>query len=202
MPSEEGEITVLLGKWKQGETAAFDCLMPLVYPRLREIATGYMRRERDPGLMQPTALVNEFYLRLVNQRKACWDDRRHFYTFAARLMRMILIDHAREAQAQMRGGRRERIPLSEEMAWVAIDSAELVDLNRALDELALLDERKVRIVELRCFLGCTAEETGDLMEFSTATVDREMRFIRSWLYRRLHPEADAQGFPGAATVEP
>jgi RNA polymerase sigma factor (TIGR02999 family) len=183
-----GEITLLLGKWREGESAAFNQLMPLVYPRLHEIATGYLRRERDAGVLQPTVLVHEFYLRLVNQRKVNWESRRHFYTFAARLMRMILIDHAREVQARIRGGDLTRIPLSEELAWVAIDSVELIDLNRVMEELAKLDERKVRLVELRCFLGCTAEETAELMEISTATVDREMRFIRSWLYRQLYPD--------------
>jgi RNA polymerase sigma factor (TIGR02999 family) len=101
---------------------------------------------------------------LLNQKKAAWEDRRHFYTFAAKVMRLILIDHARENQAQMRGGNAERVPLSDDLAWVNIDSPELLDLNRALDELGALDPRKVQLVELRYFLGCTAEETASLMD--------------------------------------
>lgn len=161
--------------------------MPLVYPHLREVAAAYVRRERNPDMLQGTALVHELYLRLLNQKKAAWEDRRHFYTFAAKVMRMILIDHARENQAQMRGGNAERVPLSDDLAWVNIDSPELLDLNRALDELGALDPRKVQLVELRYFLGCTAEETASLMDQSKATVDRELKFTRSWLFRRIRP---------------
>jgi len=186
---DKGEITVLLGKWNDGEASAFEELMPLVYPHLRQVAAAYVRRERNPDVLQGTALVHELYLRLLSQKKAAWEDRRHFYTFSARVMRLILIDHARETQAQMRGGGRERVPLSDDLAWVNIGSAEMLDLNRALDELAGLDADKVQMVELRYFLGCTAEETASLMQVSKATVDRELRFIKSWLYRRIGPGA-------------
>lgn len=187
MQPDKGEITLLLAKWKDGESSAFEELMPLVYPHLREVAAAYVRRERNPDVLQGTALVHELYLRLLNQKKAAWEDRRHFYTFAAKVMRMILIDHARESQAQMRGGGYERVPLSDDLSWVNIDSPELLDLNRALDELGALDAYKVQLVELRYFLGCTAEETASLMQQSKATVDREMKFIKSWLYRRIRP---------------
>jgi RNA polymerase sigma factor (TIGR02999 family) len=160
--------------------------MPLVYSHLREVAASYIRRERNPDVLQATVLVHELYLRLLNQKKAAWDDRRHFYTFAAKVMRMILIDHARESQTQMRGGGFERVPLSDDLAWINIDSPELLDLNRALDELGALDAPKVQLVELRYFLGCTAEETAALMQMSKSTVDRELKFIKSWLYRRIH----------------
>jgi RNA polymerase sigma factor (TIGR02999 family) len=153
----KGEITLLLGKWKDGETSAFEELMPLVYPHLREVAAAYVRRERNPDVIQATALVHELYLRLLNQKKAGWEDRRHFYTFSAKVMRLILIDHARQGQAQMRGGDLQRVPLSDDLPWVNIGSAEMLDLNRALDELASLDGSKVQLVELRYFLGCTAE---------------------------------------------
>jgi RNA polymerase sigma factor (TIGR02999 family) len=176
-----------LAKWKDGEPSAFEDLMPLVYPHLRQVAAAYIRRERNPDLLQATVLVHELYLRLLNQKKAAWEDRRHFYTFSAKVMRMILIDHARENQAAMRGGDRERIPLSDDLAWIDIDSPELLDLNRALDELAVLDPNKVHIIELRYFLGCTVEETGALMQVSKSTVDRELKFIKSWLFRRIHP---------------
>jgi RNA polymerase sigma factor (TIGR02999 family) len=184
-----GEITLLLAKWKDGEPSAFEELMPLVYPHLRQVAAAYVRRERNPDVLQATALVHELYLKLLNQKKAAWEDRRHFYTFAAKVMRMILIDHARESLTQMRGGGYERIPLSDDLSWVNIDSPELLDLNGALDELGALDARKVQLVELRYFLGCTSEETAELMQVSKATVDRDLKFIRSWLFRRIRPDA-------------
>lgn len=184
----KGEITLLLAKWKDGEPSAFEQLMPLVYPHLREVAAAYVRRERNPDVLQATALVHELYLRLLKQKKADWEDRRHFYTFAAKVMRMILIDHARENQTQVRGGGVQRVPLSDDLPWVDIGSSELLDINRALDELGQLDSYKVQLVELRYFLGCTAEETASLMQVSKATVDRDLRFIKSWLYRRVYPE--------------
>lgn len=187
MQPAKGDITLLLGKWRDGEPAAFEELMQLVYPHLRQVAASYIRRERNPDVIQGTALVHELYLRLLNQKKADWEDRRHFYTFAAKVMRLILIDHAREVQAQMRGGKLERIPLSEDLAWVNIEGAEMLDLNRALDELGALDPTKVQLVELRYFLGCTAEETASVMRVSKATVDRDLKFVRSWLYRRIRP---------------
>ena len=161
--------------------------MPLVYPHLREVAAAYVGRERNPDVLQATSLVHELYLRLLNQKKAGWEDRRHFYTFAAKVMRMILIDHARGNQTQMRGGGSEHVPLSDDIPWIEVGSAELLDLNRALDELGAMDPYKVQLVELRYFLGCTAEETADLVQVSKATVDRDLKFIKSWLYRRIHP---------------
>jgi RNA polymerase sigma factor (TIGR02999 family) len=184
----KGEITLLLAKWRDGETSAFEELMPLVYPHLREVAAAYVRRERNPDVLQATALVHELYLRLLNQRKASWEDRRHFYTFSAKVMRMILIDHARLGQAQIRGGNLERVPLSDDLPWINIGTAQMLDLNRALEELAALDANKVQLVELRYFLGCTAEETAALIGISKATVDRELKFIKSWLYRRICPD--------------
>jgi RNA polymerase sigma factor (TIGR02999 family) len=186
------QITLLLAKWKDGDPSAFEELMPLVYPHLREVAAAYVRRERNPDVIQGTALVHELYLRLLNQKKAVGEDRAHFYTFAAKVMRMILIDHARGNQTQMRGGGTERVPLSDDLPWVNIGSAELLDLNRALDDLGQLDSYKVHLVELRYFLGCTAEETADLMQVSKATVDRDLKFIKTWLYRRVHPDAGGE----------
>jgi len=192
----EGEITLLLQRWRQGERDAFDELMPVVYPQLHKIAGCLMRRERDPGAMQATALVNEFYLKLLDRRRVNWEDRRHFFNFAAHAMRMILIDQARQAQAPMHGGGLERVPLDEEMAWAPVGSPEFIDLNRAIDELNAISPEKVRMLELRYFLGCTAEETAELTEVSKATVDREMRFVRAWLFERMHPAPG--GAPGPA----
>ena len=129
--------------------------------------------------------MQELYLKLLNQKKASWEDRRHFYAFAACMMRMILIDHAREVQAQMRGGNQVRVPLSDDLAWVKIGSPEMLDLNRALDKLGTFDAEKVQLVELRYFLGCTSEETASLLQVSKATVDRDLKFIRGWLFRHM-----------------
>jgi RNA polymerase sigma factor (TIGR02999 family) len=163
--------------------------MPLVYPHLREVAAAYIKRERKPEEFQATALVDEVYLRLLNQKKADWADRVHFYTFAAKVMRMILTDHARSSFAQKRGGGAPHVPLNREIPWIELGSESLIDLHRALDDLSALDPYKVHLVELRYFLGCTAEETAALMQVSKATVDRDLKFIKSWLYRRIYPEA-------------
>ena len=188
MEPNPGEITRLLVQWKEGESSAFDQLVPLVYPHLRQVAAAYLRRERNPDVMQATVLVHELYLRLIGQRKAEWADRSHFFAFAAKVMRMILIDHARGTQAERRGGGMDRIPLNEDLLWVDIGSPQLIDLSRALDELGAIDGRKVQLVELRYFLGCTADETAELMHISKATVDRDLKFIKTWLYRRLYPK--------------
>jgi len=187
LDTQQGEITLLLAKWKDGEPDAFDHLVPLVYPHLREVAAAYIRREKNPGVMQATSLVHELYLRLLGQKKTEWEDRSHFYTFSAKVMRMILIDHARGTQAQRRGGTAEHVPLNEDMAWVGLGTVEMIELNRALDALAQVDPEKVQMVELRYFLGCTSEETAALMKVSKATVDRDLKFARAWLYRRIEP---------------
>jgi RNA polymerase sigma factor (TIGR02999 family) len=186
-----GDITKLLTRWKRGDSAAFEQLVPLVYPHLKEVAAAYIRREHDPGLMQATSLVHELYLRLRNQRQATWEDRTHFYTFSAKVMRRILIDHARTQQAQCRGGGAQHVPLSDDLAWVGIGSPELIELDQALDELARLDPEKVEVIELRCFLGHTAAETADLLGLSKATVDRHLGFAKAWLYRRLRPALES-----------
>jgi RNA polymerase sigma factor (TIGR02999 family) len=185
----QGEVTLLLAKWREGELSAFEQLIPLVYPHLHKVAAAYINRERNPGELQATALVDEVCLRLINQKKAGWADRAHFYTFAAKVMRMILTDHARSNCAQKRGSGVRHVPLNEQIPWVKIGSESLIDLSRALDELSAMDPYKVQLVEMRYFLGCTAEETAAMMQVSKATVDRDLKFIKSWLYRRMHPDA-------------
>ena len=187
MEPEPGEITLLLAKWKGGEPDAFEKLVPLVYPHLKEIAAAYVRREKDPGLMQATSLVHELYLRLHSQKKASWDDRIHFFIFCAKVMRMIMIDHARSQQAARRGGAMQHVPLSEDLAWVGIGSPELIELDSALEALGRIDATKVQLIELRYFLGYYAEETADLMNLSKATVDRHINYSKAWLYRRMNP---------------
>ncbi len=184
-----GEITVLLQRWRDGDPGARQELMPHVYPHLHDVAACYLRNESTTHTLQATALVHELYLRLVQQRKAEWNDRAHFYAFAAKMMRMILADHARAVNAAKRGGRSQHLPLSDELPWIDLDSGDAIDVNRALDEMEAIDARKVRLVELRYFLGCTVEECAELADISTATVERDLALIRSWLYVRLRGAA-------------
>ncbi len=179
-----GDITALLRRWSGGDGAALGDLAELAYSELRAIAGGYLRREMPGHTLEATGLVNELYLRLARQRSVQFRDRRHFYAFAAMLMRRILGDSARQRQSEKRATG-ERIPLHPDMAWVDAAGEEMLALDRALAELEALDERKVRIVELRYFLGCTNQETAELLGIARATVDRDLQFARSWLHRRL-----------------
>jgi RNA polymerase sigma factor (TIGR02999 family) len=180
-----GEITQLLSEWRGGNREAFDRLVPLVYGELRNIATGLMRRERGSHTLQPTALLHELYFRMVQQRKVAIGDRSHFYTFSAKLMRMILVDHARARNADRRGGDSLRVPVSDELPWLGATESDTLDLNRALDRLEQIDARKTRILELRFFLCFTIDEIAEILDLSKATVDRDLKFARSWLYREL-----------------
>lgn len=183
--NQDGEITVLLREWRAGRQDALDELMPLVYPRLRTIAAAYERRESKDLTLQATALVNEVYIRLLGQRRLGWEDREHFYSFAAQMMRLILADHARARLSAKRGGHAVRVPLHDELPWVSVAHDEILTLNTALDELAQVDATKVRLIELRYFLGCTAQEVATVCNRSKATVDRELQIARAWLFRRL-----------------
>lgn len=173
-------------------------MVTLAYDDLRAIATGYLHRGSAGNTLQATGLVNELYLKLVQVRGAVLKDRRHFYTFAAQLMRMILIDYSRRAKALKRPSSAARVPLHEEMAWIdAATSEEMLALNAALDELEAVNERKVRVIELRFFLGCTNDEAADLLGVSRATIERDVEFSTAWLYRRLtglstRPATDAE----------
>jgi len=160
--------------------------VPLVYEQLHRIAAGLMRREREDHTLQPTALLNEVYMRLVRQKKADWNDRRHFFTFAAKLMRNILTDYARARLAKRRGGSEWiKMELSEDMAFIGSEAEEVLDLNSALERLEDLDPRKARIVEMRYFLAFTTAEAAEALEISVATAERDLKFARSWLYREL-----------------
>ena len=183
-----GEITILLHRWKDGDAEAFQRLVPYVYPHLKGVAAGYLNRESPGHTLQATALVHELYLRLLQQRKAEWQDRIHFYTFAAKMMRLILADHARAAGAAKRGGQSQHVPLNGNLAFVDFSNGDFVDLNRGLEELESVDSRKVRLVELRYFLGCTIAESAELLGISTATADRDLALARSWLHARLADE--------------
>jgi RNA polymerase sigma-70 factor, ECF subfamily len=186
MSEAVGEVTQMLGRWRNGDPEVLEGLIPLVYSQLHLIARGYMRREREDHTLQPTALVNEVYMRLLNQRKITWHDRGHFYTFAARMMRNILKDHARAHLAERRGGPGAiRLPLTDSMAWVGTSYEEMLDLNRALDKLEKVDARKAHLVELRFFLALTMEETAEVLSISLATAERDLKFSRSWLFHEL-----------------
>jgi RNA polymerase sigma factor (TIGR02999 family) len=179
------EITRLLHRWQEGDREALGALASAAYGDLRAIAAGYLRRERSGHTLQATGLVNELYLRLTQVRTVQIEDRRHFYAFAAQLMRLILIDHARQARAGKRPGSHARVPLHDEIAWVDATSDEMLELDLALNELEAVAERKVRVLELRYFLGCTNEEAAQVLGVSRPTIDRDLEFAKTWLYRRL-----------------
>ena len=190
-----GDITSLLVEWANGDDQALERLTPLVYKELCKLAAGYLRRERPNHTLQPTALVHELYLRLLQQRKPDWDDRGHFYAFAAQVMRHILVDHARAANTGKRGSGLPHVPLCDEIPWVNLNSADVIDLNRALDELDSLDARKARLVELRYFLGCTVEESAAIVKVSRATAERDLTMARTWLYSKLRKEKSPEPPP-------
>lgn len=181
---QSGEITELLHAWSQGKPDALDRLFEEVYPQLRRIAGSLFRGERPGHLLQPTIVVNELFLKLVQQRSLRFEDREHFYSLSAKLMRRVLIDHARgNARAKRDGG--TSIPLDDGLAWIDARPVEAMDLDRVLNDLEEIDQRMCRMVELRFFLGFTADETAELLSLSKATVDRELRFARAWLHERL-----------------
>jgi RNA polymerase sigma factor (TIGR02999 family) len=183
--SRQGEITELLHRWEEGEPGAVDALAPLVYDQLRGIAEACLRRERPEHTLQPTAVVNEVFVDLLRLRRVALHDRAHFFTFAAQLIRRILIDSARKAKTEKRGLGWQRIPLDAELAWLGGESAESLDLSAALNELAEFDAAKTRTVELHYFLGCTLDETADILGVSKSTVERNVRFSLAWLGQRL-----------------
>ncbi len=180
-----GDVTVLLEQWKSGNQDALERLIPIVHRTLHNIAVSYLRQDRPGHTLEATALVNELYLRLIHQKRPDLNDRAHFFAFAAKLMRMILIDYSRANRAQKRGGNTVRLMLTPDLPWFIETDDRLMDLELALQELEQLDAQKARLVEMRYFLGCTAEEAAELLDSSKATVDREMKFVRSWLLHRL-----------------
>jgi RNA polymerase sigma factor (TIGR02999 family) len=185
MASQE-EVTRLLIAWSNGDQAALDSLFPLVYDELRRLASGYMRRERPDHTLQTTALVHEAYLRLVGQPDLSLKNRTHFFAIAARVMRRILIDHARTQQYAKRGGGALRLSLDEAALLSDERAAELVALDEALSELAKIDERQSRIVELRFFGGLTLAETAEVLKISSDTVTRDWNLAKAWLYRQVN----------------
>jgi RNA polymerase sigma factor (TIGR02999 family) len=185
MASEVGAVSDLLRAWRHGDLQARDRLVPLVYADLKRRAVAYLRQERRDHTIQPTALVNEAYLRLVRCERIAWQNRAHFFGVAARLMRRILIDHARERRALKRQGAAVRIALHDGIAASLPIECEVLLLNNALDDLMRLDPRQAQIVELRYFGGLSEQEVASVLAVSRATVTREWQIARTWLYRRI-----------------
>jgi RNA polymerase sigma factor (TIGR02999 family) len=181
---EPGDITLLLHEWSQGEPAASERLFEVVYPHLRKIAGAIFRGERPESLLQPTSVVNELFLKLVRQRSLRFEDREHFYSLSARLMRRILVDQAR-SDKRLKRSAGALVPLTDDLAWSGSSPEETIHLDRLLEELEQIDARKCRMVELRFFLGFSPEETAVLLNTSKRTIDRDLRFVRAWLEERL-----------------
>jgi RNA polymerase sigma-70 factor, ECF subfamily len=179
------DVTQLLVAWSDGNKAALDELMRLVYQELRRLARRRLGRERPDHSLQSAGLVNEAYLRLVDQQRVHWQNRAHFYAIAAQMMRRILVDHARAGHVAKRGGEAIKVPLDEGIAMSAERASELVAIDEALDRLAHLDPRKSQVVELRFFGGLSNEETATVLKISANTVMRDWNTAKAWLYREL-----------------
>jgi RNA polymerase sigma factor (TIGR02999 family) len=184
-----GPVTQLLVAWTNGNRAALEALIPVVYPELRRIAGRYLRRERVGHTLQPTALVHEAYVKLIDQDRAQWQNRAQFFGVAAQLMRRILVDHARERAADKRGGGARPVTLVDAMAASPERGIDILALDEALERLTALYPEQGRLVELRYFGGLTIEETGEVLGLSPATVKRQWVVARAWLLANLDPGA-------------
>jgi len=179
------EVTQLLRLWCQGDQAALDKLVPLVYDELHRRAHRYMQHERAGHVYQTTALVNEVYMQLVDAPKVKWQDRAHFFAISARLMRQILVDYARAMDSQKRGGKYRQVSLDESSLFAERPDADLVKLDDALSSLAKFDARKAQVVELRFFGGLSLEEAAEVLKVSADTVWRDWDMAKGWLYREM-----------------
>jgi RNA polymerase sigma-70 factor, ECF subfamily len=184
-PGSVDDITALLLSWGRGDEAALQQLIPLVHRELHQIARGCLKGERPGHTLQPTALVNEAYLRLIDVRRVNWKNRTHFLAMSARLMRRVLVDFARSRQYQKRGGGVIKVSLDEAHAVSTERGQDLVALDEALTALSTIDERKARVIEMRFFGGLTVEETAAVLDVSRETVLRDWRLARAWLMREL-----------------
>jgi len=191
--STPSDVTRLLIAWSDGNKGALDQLLPLVYQELRRLARNHMRRERAGHPLQTTALVNEAYIRLIDQRQVKWQNRSHFFAIAAQAMRRILVSMARARFAARRGGMDQPVSLDEAVIFSPDRSAQLVALDEALQSLAVLDARQSRVVELRFFGGLSVEETAHVLGVSAETVMRDWKRAKAWLYRELSgPEVNSK----------
>src|SRR5439155_14665268 len=193
---ESRDVTGLLVKWGQGDKGVLDQLLPAVYDELHRMAARYLRRERPDHTLQPTALINEAYLRLVDKNSVTWENRAHFFGIAANVMRRILVDHARGHQAAKRGGSVIKLPLDEAVDGSSKEEElDLVVLDAALNRLVQLDPEQGRIVALRYFAGLTIEETAQVVGISPATVKRKWTVSRAWLRREITRAGRVTGTP-------
>jgi RNA polymerase sigma factor (TIGR02999 family) len=192
MAAAASHVTQLLREWSRGNDSVVAELTPLVYRELRRLADGYMRRERPDHTLQPTALIHEAYLRLVDQKRPEWQSRSQFFRFAAHLMRQILVDHARACQAQKRGGDRQRVPLEEADMPGDEPPVSVMAVHEALIRLASFDERKAQIIELKFFGGMTEDEIADAMGISVRTLGRDLRLAKAWLGQILSSRPDGR----------
>lgn len=181
--SATGHVTQLLSRWAKGDQQALEDLTPIVYKELRLLAASYLRKERQGHTLQPTALVNEAYLRLVDQKSPNWQNRSHFFGVAARLMRQILVDHARRRNADKRAG--QVVPLEQAVGFQPERGRELVALDLGLQALEKLDQRKCKVVELRYFGGLSMGEIAQALEVSPVTIRRDLRMAEAWLYNQM-----------------
>jgi RNA polymerase sigma-70 factor, ECF subfamily len=188
--TNQHQITQLLAEWSDGNQAALDELYPLVYQELRRLARRYMSRERKGHTLQTTALINEAYVRLVDQRNVHWANRSHFFAISAQIMRRILIDHARRHAYAKRGGGAQQVSLEEAATVVPDQATELVRLDEALKSLAEMDPRRSQVVELRYFGGLNNEEIAGVLKVSENTVTRDWNMARAWLYQQLAGSAN------------
>jgi RNA polymerase sigma factor (TIGR02999 family) len=184
-PLSQQRVTELLGKWSEGDQAALAELTPLVYEELRRLAHREMGGERPGHTLQTTALVNEAYLRLADQKNPRWQNRAHFFAVAARAMRRILVNYARSQRAQKRGGGAAKVDLEEAALVSPEESKEIIDLHEALEKLATFDSRKAEVVELKYFGGLNYDEMAEVLKISAMTVRRDWRFAKAWLYTEL-----------------
>ena len=180
------EITLWLQQWSVGKADALESLMPVVYAELHRQAANYLRRERVGHTLQPTALINEVYMKLIDQQHVSWQNRAHFFGIASQAMRRILVDHAKTRHRNKRGGNAEKVPIeAAELAISKTKSVDLIALDESLTRLSQLDERQARIVELRFFSGMSVEETAEALGISAATVKNDWRSAKAWLYQEL-----------------
>ncbi len=184
-PTPPADITQLLLQAEKGDRSSLDEMLPLVYGELRKLANFYLSKERPGHTLQPTALVHEAYLRLIDQKHVNWKNRAHFFGLAAEMIRRILMNHARDRAAGKRGGKSERVSLSRVHSSTPMKDVELIALDQALEQLSAMDPRKSRIVELKFFSGLTTEEIAEILQISVATVGREWTVARAWLFRWL-----------------
>jgi RNA polymerase sigma factor (TIGR02999 family) len=188
----EPQITQLLKQWQEGDSQALETLMPLVYSELKRLAGSYLRRERPDHTLQSAALVNEAYLRLVDQNQTHWQNKAHFFGIAAQMMRRILADHARGHNADKRGGGLPALELVEAMVQAQARNVDLLGLERALQKLEKLDPQQGKIVELRFFSGLSIEDTANVLGISPATVKRDWTVARAWLFREMSTREDIE----------